>query len=391
MIFQYLLRGSSPLEELQPDECISRQVYLASALLVCRTWYHSGVAMLYSRPIFYLSSANLLVRALRQRDDLSSCVRTIFLMIPPSFPRRAKAPSRYVRDFVTILQTVPSIQSLAMRSHPHRHDPDPPYFTKEAYLGVTLHPPQLQNLSRFVFDGHALSPDTLSHLSGAVFPLLEELSVIDRIVANSFVWPSCPSLTRLQFRSCRFINRNITIRLPVSALKQLDIDQSLSDEDDADISETLYPFASTLEVLRLDTVMFHGEIDFSRLTSVRHLSLFLNASSPPPLPLTVARIPELESLVLTCFGRVDDFSPWSIVERLISLLQSGKNELPVLRVLVIQAHSEEWHALPARKEQSSYLQALCDARGIDLTLRDCCEFRHLLESSIGLTVLLSHR
>ncbi|KDQ55105.1 hypothetical protein JAAARDRAFT_37622 [Jaapia argillacea MUCL 33604] len=332
--------------------------------------------MLYSRIIVYLSSANILLRALRQRDDLSSSVQTILLMIPSSFPRRAKAPSRYVRDFASILQTVPSIQSLALRPLPHRRDPDPPYFPREAFLGVILQPPQLQNLRRFVFDGRALSPDSLSHLSHAVFPLLEDLSVTDLALANSFVWPSCPSLMRLKLGLCRFLDRNVAIRLPVSALKQIDMDQCRSDEDDADISDSLYPFASSLEVLRIDTILFHREIhliDFSRLTSVRHLALILNELSfpSPLLPPTVARIPELESLVLTCFGIFDSFSPWSVVGCLISLLQSGKNLLPALRVLVIQAHSHEWRAPPARKEQSSHLQVLCDARGIDLTLRDC--------------------
>ncbi|KDQ55100.1 hypothetical protein JAAARDRAFT_37620 [Jaapia argillacea MUCL 33604] len=379
MIFQYLSPGSSLL-----DECISHQGNLASTILVCRTWYHYGVARLYSRPIVYLFAVDLLLRALRRRGDLSSYVRTIVLMIPRLDPRRPKAPSRYVRDFCSILRTVPSIKALALRPLPNPDDPDSRYLPRGAFLGMTLQPHQLQNLRRFVFDGLALSPDSLFHPSDTpaavvvVLPLLEELSVIHVALANSFVWPTCPSLIRLQLKFCRFVDRNIVFRPPVSALKQIDIDESWSDENDADISVSLYPFASTLEVLHLDTGLFHREIhlvDYTRLTSLKHLSLFLNelsySSSVPPLPPTVARIPNLESLVITCIWALDSsFSPWSVIEYLISLLRSGKRVFEALRVLVVQGESRVWRAGPGWEERASLLRGICGGRGIDLTLRE---------------------
>ncbi|KDQ55101.1 hypothetical protein JAAARDRAFT_341159 [Jaapia argillacea MUCL 33604] len=378
VIFQHLSPGNSQL-----DECISYQGNLASALLVCRTWCHCGAAMLYSRPIIYLFAVDLLLRALRRRDELSSFIQTIVLMIPPLDPRKPEASSRYVRDFFSILQTVPSVKALVLRPLPHRDDPDSPYFPREAFLGMTIQPPQLRNLRRFVFDGFALSPDSLFHSSHAILlPLLEELSVAHVALASSFVWPTCPSLIRLQLKSCRLIDRNIVIHLPVSALKQIDIDESWSDEDEADISGSIYPFASTLEVLRLDSILFHREIhlvDYSRLTSLKHLALFLNELSfpAPHLPPTIARIPNLESLVLTCFWALDtSFSPWSVVECLNLLFQSGKKAFPALRVLVVQAETHVWCAGPEAEEQSSHLQVLCDERGIDLTLRECSFIEH---------------
>ncbi|KDQ55102.1 hypothetical protein JAAARDRAFT_208848 [Jaapia argillacea MUCL 33604] len=379
MIFQYLSPGSSQL-----DECTSQQGNLASALLVCRAWYHSGVAMLYSRPIVYLFAVDLLLGAVRRRGDLGGYVQAIVVMIPPLDPRRSKTSPRYVRDFFTILQTVPSIQSLALRPLPNRHDPDPPYFPREAFLGMTFQPHQLQNLRRFVFDGLALSPDSLfqSPHTAVVLPVLEELSVIHVALANSFDWPTCPSLIRLQIKSCRFIDRNIVFRLPESALKQIDMDESWSDEDDADISGSLYPFAPTLEVLRLDTVLFHREVhlvDYSRLASLRHLALFLNELSfpAPPLPPTVARIPTLESLFLTCFWALDtSFSPWTVVDSLNSLMRSGERVFEALRVLVVQAESHVWREGPEGEEGSTQLEGICDERRIDLVLRECSFIEH---------------
>ncbi|KDQ55113.1 hypothetical protein JAAARDRAFT_37632 [Jaapia argillacea MUCL 33604] len=371
MIFEYVSRRS-----LRLDECISHQANLASALLVCRAWYHSGVAMLYTRPIVYLFSVKVLLRTLRQRDELSSCVQTIVVTIPPWNLRRSRVSYQCVRDLSTLLQTVPSVRSLALPSLPLHHHAYPRRFQREGFLGMSLQPPHLPHLRRFVFDGLALSSSLLFHTFHLVLPLLEELSLTHVVLANSLVWPSCPSLKRLQLKSCRFVDRKIAIRPPLSALIQIDIDQSRADGDDAEISDSLYPYASTLETLRLDSELFHREIylvDYSRLTAVRHLALFLNEFSfpSPPLPTTVALMPKLESLVLTCLGSMDTcLSPWDVLECVQSLIQSGNRKFPALHALVVQATTRAWRVGLPWEERSSDLRLLCDERDIDLTLRE---------------------
>ncbi|KDQ61904.1 hypothetical protein JAAARDRAFT_525723 [Jaapia argillacea MUCL 33604] len=369
-IFHYLWFQTSDLQK-----CIARQAHLRSALLVCREWYLSGVHMLYSKLIIDELSLALLLPTLKRKPTLAIHVRTIVILERPLPPSKSFSEStRRQRVISSVLQSCKSLQSLVLHAR----------CSFRVFLSAIRSSSQLQNLRRLAVCGSATSHHHIvaRHVT---LPQLEELTITSMVVGENTVWPSCPSLRRIRLEGCYFTDHlyRPTIPLPPSPLQQIDIYHCWTERGDSNISGSLYPFASSLEVLRINSTRIASPMhlfDFSHFTRVKHLSLFIDTPqfSLTTLPRSVALMPQLEELVVTCFwDKYELYSPWDVVKDLENLCQDDmhleKMPFPVLRELVLQV-APFWGKRSTdgrdtdQKLRSDILQRFCDLRAIHLQL-----------------------
>ncbi|KDQ55111.1 hypothetical protein JAAARDRAFT_37628 [Jaapia argillacea MUCL 33604] len=370
LVFRFLCSGSSDLED-----CISRQVGFASSLRVCRVWHRVGLSLdlLYSRPIVGVSSIPLLLRTLKGKRELACRVRTIVIVVSP--PEHLAQPSfslAQLREISKLFKSCSSLDSLAI--HPVRVVL--PFEGPQLRMGVMGKSSILQNLTRLAFDG--LTSSYVPFFAPTVhLPRLEEITMTSIPVGEDLIWPSCPSLRRIRLERCRFTETATTIPLPPVSLKQLDIDQCWADDDLVDISNSLYPFVSSLEVLRIYGVWVTRQIhhvDYSRFTRLRHLSLSLDEDHIPLRSVldTVCQTPQLEEVVFTTHFSNSETTELVVygLEVLLEFNHPRDPVFPSLCSLVIQAENMVWRVRDEHDDRLIKLYALCHERGIELKLRE---------------------
>ncbi|KDQ58552.1 hypothetical protein JAAARDRAFT_193106 [Jaapia argillacea MUCL 33604] len=369
VIFQLFLPHSTTI-----SEALSTQADFAKLLVVCRAWCCCGITTLYERPIVTWSASHLFTRTLQGNAARADAVRTIIVEVHAgqsvgSRSRLRTVPKSRLENITALMNACPYTHSLALYSS---------LIPPTACSSATIAPSYLRALRRLSLDGFAVSFPFSD--PGLVLPSLEELSLENFPLDSSTVWPTCPSLRRFRLAHCRYRRTNTLISLiPVSSMVLLQIELCGVLFEDQNIPDALYPYATTLQSLQINSIWLSRsirDIDYGRFHDVRHLMLVLSAPQPPSTSIrsTIPEMPNLEELVLTCASSTRSaFSVMTVVNDLLSLFRDDESRIlfPRLHHLLIQGNAHLWDGLQEPSNDcASNLESLCDGRGITLQIRE---------------------
>ncbi|KDQ58551.1 hypothetical protein JAAARDRAFT_57470 [Jaapia argillacea MUCL 33604] len=352
------------------------QATLALLLLVCRSWYDCGIALLYTRPIIPNDSLPLFLRTLKKSPSLAAFVRSIVFELHRTEPsKRIAWPLRREREnrdvpniLATITSSCPKLEGVAVRGclHPVVDLPHPKF-------SISVNKPQLRRLH---LDGSVVWDESFDH------PSFDNLS-LEEISLENFRYLDLRSLERLpNLRRTRIANCGVNLlgeftnpSTPSTSLRQLEILSILSQPIQEVFAIHYLPFIPTLESLRLEGVWFPDylhQIEYSRFTQMKHLMLAISRTDVdlPSVPSALRCMPALEELVIDCV-RGDPSIVARVIEDLIPpLRENSALSFPALRTLVISGDSTLWDGDLADMEHNiEVLETLCKLRGVEVVLR----------------------
>ncbi|KDQ59880.1 hypothetical protein JAAARDRAFT_33447 [Jaapia argillacea MUCL 33604] len=339
---------------------------LRSAILVCRSWYASGVEFLYRNPrIASTCSVRSLKGAVATNPSLGAFVQSIvvkelFHHHDPPRPRRffhrgSRSP---VIGLSQIMKACPNLHSISIgyASNAPRTSPAP----YRLLSGL----PHLSGLKRLCLSGsYTLDVHHSSLIPYGSLPNLEELYIERTIIDWKAPYPSLPSLRTFHLSSSR-CNRHASMFPSNSTnLQNVILENTFSYYRGRNHIEQLYQFTHTLTslaILQSCAVIIRTIFDPSKFEKLQHLTLDLRAfirsrlsnlldyaivpnlqfdQLPPGLVTLTIMVPFYEDFSGATSAYAEDLQR-SICQLLTQAFRSGS--IPSLKSIYIEGSTAIW-------------------------------------------------